>query len=340
VSAADRTGPSAAAPHGREREDRGQPVSRGARVRPGDALLRGVERLAVASSGRTRGTRQGKRRSGALGSSLEFADYRAYVPGDDFRRLDWNVYGRTGRAYIRQYWDEQETDVTFYLDVSRSMRFEPGKPDAGPDEWRDANKLLYAARIAACAGYAALCGDDRAAAVRFASGVVDRLPPVRGRGAAGRLFEFFEQSLQPAADPGAEDLRVPLASPGALPPRPGVSWLLTDGLYASGIEETLTAFAAARQHLVFMHVLGPDEWHPQLRGELRLIDAETEAAKEVAIHENALKAYGEALREHIAAIRRRCAELGFVYFAVDTSVPVEETVLVRMARHGLLQRPR
>lgn len=304
MSAADRAGHSA--PEG----------NKGKLVRPGESLLRGVERLAVAASGRTRGTQQGKRRSGALGSSLEFADYRAYVPGDDIRRLDWNVYGRTGRAYIRQYWDEQETDVTFYLDVSRSMRFEPGKPETNPDTWSDTNKLLYAARIAACAGYAALCG------------------------AAHRLFEFLEQSLGPAADPGAEDLRVPLAAPGALPPWPGVSWLLTDGLYASGIEETLKAFASARQHLVFVHVLAPDEWRPALRGELRLIDAETEAAKDVAVHENALRAYDEALKEHVRAIRRRCMELGFVYFAVDTSVPLEETVLVRMARHGLLQRPR
>jgi uncharacterized protein (DUF58 family) len=328
VSAADRAGHSA--PEG----------NKGKLVRPGESLLRGVERLTVAASGRTRGTQQGKRRSGALGSSLEFADYRAYVPGDDIRRLDWNVYGRTGRAYIRQYWDEQETDVTFYLDVSRSMRFEPGKPETNPDTWSDTNKLLYAARIAACAGYAALCGDDRAAAVRFAGSVEGRLHPVRGRGAAHRLFEFLEQSLGPAADPGAEDLRVPLAAPGALPPRPGVSWLLTDGLYASGIEETLKAFASARQHLVFVHVLAPDEWRPALRGELRLIDAETEAAKDVAVHENALRAYDEALKEHVRAIRRRCMELGFVYFAVDTSVPLEETVLVRMARHGLLQRPR
>lgn len=311
---------------------------RAALVRPGESLLRGIERLAVAASGRTRGTQQGKRRSGSLGSSLEFADYRAYVPGDDIRRLDWNVYGRTGRAYVRQYWDEQETDVTFYLDVSRSMRFEPGKEADRPDTWTETNKLLCAARIAACAGYAALCGDDRAAVVRFAGRVEDRLHPVRGRGAAHRLFDFLERSLGPAADPGADDLRTPLAAPGALPPRPGVSWLLTDGLYASGIGEMLNAFAAARQHLVFVHVLGPDEWRPALRGEHRLIDAESGEAKDVAIHPGALRAYDEALKEHVGGIRKRCAELGFVYFAVDTSVPLEETVLVRMARHGLLQR--
>lgn len=312
----------------------------GGLVRPDEPLLRGLERLAVAASGRTRGTQQGKRRSGSLGSSLEFADFRPYVPGDDIRRLDWNVYGRTGRAYIRQYWDEQETDVTFYLDVSRSMRFVPGAAASKPAAWPAANKLLYAARIAACAGYAALCGDDRAAAVCFAGGVESRLHPVRGRGAAPRLFAFLEQSLKSAADPGTDDLRLPLTAPGVLPSRPGVSWLLTDGLYAAGIEETLLAFTAARQHLVFVHVLAPDEWRPELRGELRLIDAENAEAKDVAIHANVLRAYDEALQRHAGAIRRRCAELGFVYFAVDTSAPLEETVLIRMARHGLLQRPR
>jgi len=318
----------------------GEPVAGGTLVRPGESLLRSVERLAVASSGRTRGTQQGKRRSGALGGSLEFADYRAYAPGDDIRRLDWNVWARTGRAYVRQYWDEQETDVTLYLDVSRSMRFEPGKDDERPDTWSETNKLLYAARIAACAGYAALCGEDRAAVVRFSGSVEARLRPVRGRGSARRLFDFLARSLTAAADNGAEDMRIPLTAPGALPSRPGVSWLLTDGLYASGIDETLAAFAAARQHLVFVHVLGPEDLAPSLRGELRLIDAESAAAKDVAIHANALKAYDEALREHAGAIRRRCAELGFVYFAVDTSAPLEETVLVRMVRHGLLRRQR
>src|SRR5690606_29495617 len=127
------------------------------RIRPDDTALSAVERLLPAARGRVRGTQQGKRRSGMFGASLEFADYRPYAPGDDIRRLDWNVYGRTGRAYIRQYWDEQELNATFYLDVSRSMRKDDGQTDASGA----GNKLVHALQLAALVGYAALCGDDR-----------------------------------------------------------------------------------------------------------------------------------------------------------------------------------
>lgn len=88
------------------------------------SLIPRLERLSIASKRRVRGTTQGKRRSGRLGASLEFADYREYAPGDDIRRFDWGVYARTGRPFVRQYWDEQELHVNLYLDVSASMDLE------------------------------------------------------------------------------------------------------------------------------------------------------------------------------------------------------------------------
>ncbi|GIQ62502.1 hypothetical protein PACILC2_10700 [Paenibacillus cisolokensis] len=151
------------------------------RLFPDMSVLYRLERMSLPAKGRFRGTMQGKRRSRALGSSLEFADYRPYAPGDDIRRIDWNVYGRTGRAFVRQYWDEQELSVCLYIDVSTSMRF-------GEESGR---KLDYALRLAACVGYAALAGDDRAAVRLFADGIVRELPMCRGRGAAHRLFRFW-----------------------------------------------------------------------------------------------------------------------------------------------------
>ncbi|HUC91239.1 MAG TPA: DUF58 domain-containing protein [Paenibacillus sp.] len=323
---------------------------------PDPALLRKVERMTVAAKSRVRGKMQGKRRSRTLGSSLEFADYRPYAPGDDIRRLDWNVYGRTGRAYVRQFWDEQEITVTMYVDVSRSMRLAAGGGASagfggvGADEAEaplapESSKLAYALRLAACVGYAGLAGEDRVGATGFAEGIASKFASLRGRGSAGRLFAFLAELARfdpsgggyshPAA--GGLDMSKALSLPEALPRRSGQTWLFTDGLYETGIEETLQALLAAGQDVVFVQLLGPEELRPELAGELKLIDSETGSGKEVAIAGGVLRAYRAAVDEHCAGIRRMCAKRGFAYVFADTSRPVEETVVRSLLGQGLLK---
>lgn len=95
---------------------------------PPDWMVR-LERMSLGSAKRVAGTLQGKRRSSRLGSSLEFADYRPYAPGDDIRRFDWGVYARTGKPFVRQFMDEQELMVSLYVDCSASMDFAGGPGD-------------------------------------------------------------------------------------------------------------------------------------------------------------------------------------------------------------------
>ncbi|WJH34622.1 DUF58 domain-containing protein [Paenibacillus sp. CC-CFT747] len=143
--------------------------------------------MSVAAKKRIRGTMQGKRRSRMLGSSMEFADYRMYTPGDDTRQLDWNVYGRTGKAFIKQFMDEQELQVHLYVDVSRSMDF--GGTDSHPDH----SKFLYARRLAACVGYITLAGYDRVGVKLFGEDMIGQLPVMRGKGSASRLLPFWSR---------------------------------------------------------------------------------------------------------------------------------------------------
>jgi uncharacterized protein (DUF58 family) len=302
------------------------------------SLLNAMEQMTVAAKGRVSGTMQGKRRSRLLGSSQEFADFRPYVPGDDIRRLDWNVYGRTGKAFVRQYWDEQEMDVRLYIDVSPSMGFGLAPDGIGSGNIPPDNKLAFALRLAACVGYAALSGEDRVTVCTFADRIVARLPTVRGRGAAVRLFDFLAQQLGLPDGSGTEDLYSAFAEPGAYPRLPGQSWLFTDGLYETGIAQTLDGFAAARQHLVFVHVLGPAELYPDLSGELRLIDAESGQAKEVAFGQSVHRAYKMALEAHCESIRKRCAERGFDYLLVDASASIFDTAVHGLLAAGLLKR--
>jgi uncharacterized protein (DUF58 family) len=101
------------------------------------SLMLRLDSLSLAAKNRIRGTMQGKRRSRQLGSSQEFADYRIYTPGDDTRQFDWNVFGRTGKPFIKQFMDEQELQVNVYIDCSKSMDFGEGT----------ANKFLYARQL-------------------------------------------------------------------------------------------------------------------------------------------------------------------------------------------------
>lgn len=302
------------------------------------SLLGALERMTIAAKGRVSGTMQGKRRSRMLGSSQEFADFRPYAPGDDIRRLDWNVYGRTGKAFIRQFWDEQEMHVRLYIDVSPSMRFGMESGEMSGASIPPDNKLAFALRLAACVGYAALSGEDRVAVCTFADRIAATLPTIRGKGAAGRLFDFLTQQLEQSDRQGTDDFSIPFSEPGVYPHVSGQSWLFSDGLYASGIEQTLNGFAAAGQHLVFVHILSPEELSPDLAGERRLIDAESSDAKEVAFSQGVQRAYDEALKSHCESIRKLCAERGFDYLLTDSSVSVFETAVHGLLAEGLLKR--
>src|SRR5271156_5744290 len=112
-------------------------------------LLRRLEQFQLLAARRAKSSARGERRSKARGQSVEFADHRNYVPGDDFRYLDWNLYGRLEKLFLKLYEEERELPVRIFLDASESMGF--GEP----------RKFDFARQVAAAVGYVALCGFDR-----------------------------------------------------------------------------------------------------------------------------------------------------------------------------------
>src|SRR5437867_13095782 len=118
-------------------------------------LLRRLEQFQLLARRRAKSSLKGERRSKARGQSVEFADYRNYVAGDDFRYLDWNLYGRLDRLFLKLYEEERELPVTVFLDASESMTF--GEP----------RKFDFARQVAAAVGYVALCGFDRVSVAAF-----------------------------------------------------------------------------------------------------------------------------------------------------------------------------
>lgn len=297
------------------------------------SLLPRLERLSIASRRRIRGTLQGKRRSSRFGSSLEFADYREYAPGDDIRRFDWSVYSRTGRPFVRQYWDEQELRINLYVDISASMDFGGGSERRAETGQAPENKLLYAKRLAASVGYMALAGGDVVQAAAFSEEIKGKLPPLRGKASAFRLFSFL-QEMGPA---GPGDLRGALRQPGALPAQPGMTWIFSDLWLESGAEglaETLAFFQAAGQEIVLVHVLSEAELRPVLSGDLRLLDSELGTGKEIALTGKILDRYGRELDEYFKEIGRFCGGRGIRYVVAPTDVPLEQGIVKMMDKAG------
>lgn len=299
-------------------------MSGGSLLFPDSRDLLRLSRLSVASKARIRGSIQGRRRSRQTGSSLEFADYRVYSPGDDIRQLDWNVFGRTGKPFIKQFLDERELQVNLYIDSSRSMAF--GEPE-------QADKFLHARRLAACIGYIALSGYDRTGVRFFGEQVNRELPLVRGKGSSFRLFSFLEQAETLPTGDMAQALMTPLA----VPRQPGMAWVFSDFLYESGVEDTLSYLQAARQEVIAVQVLSPSEIAPELSGDLRLIDSESGLSKEVAFSPKIKRAYEEAVERYTRGLASFCRERGMGYALALTDDSATDTVAGLFRADGLIQ---
>src|SRR5690348_18437022 len=199
-------------------------------------LLRRLEQFQLLAARRAKSSARGERRSRARGQSVEFADYRNYVSGDDFRYLDWNLYGRLDRLFLKLYEEERELPVTVFLDASESMTF--GEP----------RKFDFARQVAAAVGYVALCGFDKVSVIPFpalaANGHPEREASTAEMAARGALRSVrgkksaipFFQNLNTLTAGGAANLNEALRR-GALEARQtGLAVVLSDFLDPAGYE--------------------------------------------------------------------------------------------------------
>ncbi len=290
-------------------------------------LLRQLEQLELVARRRTRSAGRGERQSRARGQSVEFADYRPYVMGDDLRYLDWNLYGRLDRLFVKLYEEERELPVHVFLDASESMNF--GRP----------TKFEFARRMVAAIGYIALCGFDRVSVRVFpdAEDGADRaargaLRGVRGKKSAIRFFENLGQVRSGGAAAFNEALRR-----GALEVRkPGVALVLSDLLDPEGYAAGLDALIGRGFHVTVLQVLAPEEIEPTTFGDLRLVDSESGAEREVTFGRFRLKAYRQAVENYTRKLREYCRGRGIRFFRASSDTPTEAVVLKEMRRAGVL----
>ena len=284
------------------------------------ALQRKLETLALVSRRVFAGRMRAERRTKKSGSGIEFADHRAYVPGDDIRALDWGVYQRFGRLLVRLYEEEEDLGIYLVVDASASMGFGDGQ------------KLRHARRLAAALAYIGLANLDRVTVVAVGDRVVRTMPTTRGKGRIFRVLRFL-QGLEPS---GATDLGEAMKSFVAQHPRRGLVVLLSDLFDPAGFERGINALRYAKFEPYVLHVTDARDGRPELRGDVRLIDCETGEARDVTATSALLDRYHAAYHAYVDDVRRFCVEHQVPHFVADVSVPFDDIVLRVLRQSGFV----
>lgn len=289
-----------------------------------------LSRLRFVTRKRRRGGTWGERRSTRRGTGLEFADYRDYAPGDDPRRVDWNLYARLDRPYIRLYEEEEDLSVAVLLDGSASMGWTPEVQGATEASTRWTAALRLATALGAVA---LLSGDALTGELLQAGHIAAPWGPGRGRVQLSR-WETWGAMLQSA---GATTLAPALQAFAARAGRPGLVLLISDGYDPAGMAEGVAALAARGHEVVLLHLLLPEELAPALRGDLRLVDAETGDKREVTIDRAMLAAYQQRLADWQGELRALMSKHGGRYALLRADVPLRRMVLEDLRRVGVLR---
>jgi len=304
-----------------------------------EAFLRKLERLALVSQRRRMGRLSGARRSPKRGSSVEFADYRNYTAGDDLRQLDWNIYARLEKLFVKLFEEEEDLTVHILLDASRSMDWNSlavarTLEAEGRPELQTGGKFRYARRIAAALGYIALSDLDRVYLATLRGAAWQRLGPLHGRQRAISLLNYLER-LQAEGDTG---LNASLKSFAGRMRQPGLLYLISDLLSPDGCLDGIRALQSAGYEVNVIHLLDPAEVNPQLAltGDLTLRDIETGQRLDVSIEPGLVASYEEKFARWRDPIIQFCTRQAIPYLLATTDVPFEDMVLHYMRRRGLL----
>jgi len=272
--------------------------------------------LTVTARRRGAGVRKGERRSIRRGQSQEFADHRAYVPGDDLRHLDWHLLGRLDQLFIKLFEEREDRTVQVFVDASASMQ---------------GDKLHVARQVGAALAYVALGSMDRVCVADFAEGLKRLRPPVRGRSAIHAVIRHMVE----VETGGETDLVRALRS---YPRRQGtgIGILLTDFLYPGGYEEPLKRLLHLDLELYAFHVISPAELRPDLSGDILLVDVEDGSEVPLTVDDDVLDRYERTVRKYCEGVEAFCTRMGVGYARLEADTDVEQFVMGTLRRQGML----
>lgn len=280
-----------------------------------------LEGLVIALRRSLPSTARGERRSAVKkGLSLEFADHRAYVPGDDVRHLDWASYARLDQLVLKLYHDEEDLQLNVLVDDSASMSF--GSP----------TKASFARQAAAALAWIGLVNDHRVT-LGLLRDEIDVVPAARGRGSMQRFLEALAEEQAPAAFSLHEAVR---AFAARTRPR-GAIVVLSDLLDRDGVVAALKTLEHPTRELHVVHVLAPEEVEPESFGDFRYVDSETGEKVEVSLTAAVVEGYQRTVRAFQADCAENCRRRNATYSFARSDASLEDFVLRTLVREGVLR---
>ena len=289
-----------------------------------DEFMKILERLHLIASKIFSGQMKADRRSRHKGVSNEFADYRRYAPGDDFRFIDWSIFFRTENLFLKLFEEERDLHIYLLVDCSNSMDF--GQP----------YKFHYARRLAAAIGYMGLARLDQVEVIPFSSAVPTASTDVlrvRGRGKISQLLEF----LTARSTDGVTNMRTAMKSFAAGKHKQGLAIVISDLFDTEGVTDALNFLRVQKFDPYAIHVVSPQDVRPELLGDIQLVDCETRRLRDVTVNESILRAYSSKFEAYCERIETFCRSKEIGYVRCTTDVPFEDTVVHMLRRGRLLQ---
>jgi len=288
------------------------------------SLLRQLESLSLVSRGRLATQGQGDRRSPMRGSSLQLVDFRAYVPGDDLRQIDWNAYGRSGQLFVRLYEDERILSVHLLVDVSESM------------DWGTPNKREVALRLAGALAYVALSRYDRVQVGFLADRVVGRAGPFWGQHQRAAALAALASAPRSTQTDFAASVVAYLDRLRSAPAGGSSLLVLVTDLLSPTAEAGLRRLAAGRHEAVILHLLAPQELDPPPDEDVELIDRETGQSIDLNLDRGTLERYHQRLTAWSNRLAGICRERNARYLRLSSGDDLDTGMLRAMRSWGIL----
>lgn len=276
-----------------------------------------LNRLKLAAHIRLDRGQSGGRKSSAKGSSVEFSDFREYLPGDDIRRIDWNVYGRLDKLFVKQFMEEKEAVYHIFIDTSGSMNFGEKK------------KSVMALQLAAVFAWLVLGQLDRVHLMTFREGKLGKLAPVTGKGSFQNVLKELEQVEFSGTTRISEAVRHGQFSGN------GISILISDFFDPEGIDEAVRFLTFKRQEVLLVQVLAREEVEVETEGTVALCDMETQEEVRVSMTRQTLRVYQETLQRHNQALEALAKRYNCAYLSVVADEELEKVVFETLRQKGI-----
>lgn len=285
-------------------------------------MMNKLEQLELLTRKIFRGSIKGERRSKRRGGSVEFADFRSYVAGDDLRFLDWNAYARLDKLFLKLFLEEEDLHLSILFDTSKSMDW--GKP---------VSKGLFAKRITAALAYIGLCNLDRVSLYAWNEFLQYEMKGMRGKRMTSEMLKFLESvNLE-----GGSNLETTCKHYAIRHPQRGIVILISDFFDKSGYEAGLRYLLGRELDVYVIQVLSRDEVEPTLTGDLKLRDIEDDDLAEVTVTRALINRYKQNLQAYCESLKEYCSKRGVSYLFSTTDVDFEKLILNYLRRRGLLK---